>query len=433
MNAPRPIEIEILRLGPVRDSRIELMPLTVFTGESGLGKSYAGFVCHYLFHIFTSVRMQNYFEERAIDVVSAWDNSRNGDTVLTVNVADVIAWMEQDCIRYIGYLVGNPNLQGEVKFHLDIPEKELPLVREEIIQGIEGHEELYYRLSYNGTGFNIMARQIQMDKLYFGVLLRTVLNKFCFGESSLLFENVIFPPARGSVMDTVSKPAFRSGMYEEFFKFKEELLSSRYKDFKPGDHVLAQAGKVIGGSLSTENGEIFYHTDHNLSIPLSAAASSVKELSPYLLWLTTTPVIFTGILFEEPEAHLHPSRQQAVADTFGYLIRMGCFLTITTHSDYLLKRINQLGRIERLYYTHLGAINTLLGKEGLTYHSLIDFDKTRAYLLVSNGDGTSHTERIDSEDGIAFTSFETVIDREFDLTEEIERIEGVASDNQDVF
>lgn len=433
MNAPRPIEIEILRLGPIRDSRIELMPLTVFTGESGLGKSYAGFVCHYLFHIFTSVRMAKYFEERGIDVPALWDAAGNGDTVWTADVADVISWMESDCIRYIGYLVGNSNLEGKVRFHLNIAETELPFVREEILQGIEGHEELYYRLSYNGTGFNIMARQIQMDKLYFGILLRTVLNKSCLGERNLLFENVLLPPARGSLMDAVSKPTFRSGMYEEFFRFKEDLLSSRYKDFKPEDHVMAQVGKVIGGSLSAENGEIFYHTGNNISIPLSAAASSVKELSPYLLWLSTTPIIFTGILFEEPEAHLHPSRQQAVVDTFGYLIRMGCYLTLTTHSDYLLKRINQLCRIERLYFTHLKQVNELLEKESLTYHSMIDLDKTRAYLLVANGDGTSHIERIDSEDGIAFTAFENVIDREFDLTEEIEKIENPVSDGTDVF
>lgn len=425
MNTPHPIEIEILRLGPIRDSRIELMPLTVFTGESGLGKSYAGFVCHYIYHILTTVRMKNYFDERKINVVELWDAAKSGETVLTVDVPDVISWMEQDCIRYIGYLVGNPSLSGEVKFHFGIEEQRWPFVREEILQGIEGHEELYYRLSYKDTGFNIMGRQIHMDSLYFGILLRSLFNRAIFSERGALFESLLLPPARAAVMDTVSKPVFRSGMYDEFYRFKEELLSSRYKDFKPDDQVLAVASKVIDGALYTENGEIFYRTEHNVSIPLSAAASSVKELSPYLLWLSTTPIIYHGILFEEPEAHLHPLRQQSVADTFGHLMALGCYLTITTHSDYLIKRINQLGRLKSIFYSHRSEVKPLLEKEGLDYRSLIDLGKTRAYLLVDNGDGTSHIERIDGDDGIAFTSFEKVIDREFDLSEAIDAIETV--------
>lgn len=433
MNAPRPIEIEILRLGPIRDSRIELMPLTVFTGESGLGKSYAGFVCHYLFHIFTSVRMQNYFEERGIDVSALWDGAKNGETVYTVDVDDVISWMEQDCIRYIGYLVGNSNLTGEIRFHLGIEEKELPLVREEVLQGMEGQEELFYRLAYKDMGFNIMARQIEMSSFIFGIQVRFILNRLVLGQHRLLNESILLPPARASLMDTVSKPVFRAGMYDEFYRLKEQLLGSRFKGFKADEKVEKMASRIIGGNLVAKNGEVYFENGEGLSIPLSAAASSVKELAPYLLFLTTTPVVSQSILFEEPESHLHPLRQQTVADTFGYLIGMDCYLTLTTHSDYIIKRINQLARIERLYYTQRQAATALLQKEGLTFHSLIELDKVRAYLLVSNGDSTSRIERIDSEDGIAFTSFENVIDREFDLTEEIERIEGVASNNQDVF
>ena len=47
----KPVKIKINKLGPVRDSIIEIKPLTILTGDSGLGKSYSAFVIHY-FYIF---------------------------------------------------------------------------------------------------------------------------------------------------------------------------------------------------------------------------------------------------------------------------------------------------------------------------------------------------------------------------------------------
>ena len=47
----RPIKIHINRLGLIRDADIELSPLMVFSGESGLGKSYVAILCHYFFHV----------------------------------------------------------------------------------------------------------------------------------------------------------------------------------------------------------------------------------------------------------------------------------------------------------------------------------------------------------------------------------------------
>lgn len=41
------IEIHIENIGPIRDSRIELKPFMVFSGESGTGKSYTALLVHY--------------------------------------------------------------------------------------------------------------------------------------------------------------------------------------------------------------------------------------------------------------------------------------------------------------------------------------------------------------------------------------------------
>ena len=45
---------------------------------------------------------------------------------------------------------------------------------------------------------------------------------------------------------------------------------------------------------------------------------------------------------EEPEAHLHPLKQRMMADIIGALSHNGAIMQITTHSDYFLRRLNEL-------------------------------------------------------------------------------------------
>jgi len=44
------IKIVVHSLGKIRDAEIEISPLTIFCGDSGLGKSYLAMLVHYLCH-----------------------------------------------------------------------------------------------------------------------------------------------------------------------------------------------------------------------------------------------------------------------------------------------------------------------------------------------------------------------------------------------
>lgn len=419
----KPFTIEIKEFGPIRNSEIAVSPLTIFTGESGLGKSYAAFLCHYVYKVLTSNRILAYFKDRGIDLIEQWNQTSDGETFITLNVPDIVSWMEKDAINYVGWLVGNLNMTGSIKFHLPLDIEEIPLKRSEELVGIQNKEEVYWRISYEDFGFNIPANKDFLLEIYFSMFFCAILARLMspHSRSIPLNDSILLPPSRGSLMDAVGRPNFRAGMYSEFLDMKEQLFSSLYAKSIP-DEVLSQiASKSIKGNLTTENNEVIYNTSDNLHIPLSAAASSVKELAPYWLWLTSARVLGCAVLFEEPEAHLHPSRQEAVADTFSYVLNMDSALTITTHSDYLLKRINQLGRLYKLYKSpglREKAMN-IMSEYEINWRSLIDFDKVAAYILKVNEDGTSRIERIDTEDGIPFESFDKVIDAEMTLDDRL--------------
>ena len=419
------IDIDIRRLGPLKDMHITLRPLTVFTGESGLGKSYAALVCYYLFDILSGDRIQTYFTQQGIDIRQCWDNPDEEGVVLTIESADLLRWLDEDVVRYVAYMTGNPDIVGEVHFNLELETKTYVFRRGETVQKDGDVDLRMSQLSCNDSQFTSQYGHMLISDVIFAALLSNSLAKDVIKDDIVaMIRSIILPPSRGALMDCVSRPKFKAGIYDKFYDFKERLLSNYYIDFKGDNTVKALIRDVAGGSLEMKEGEVWFGWDDENRIPLSAAASSVKELAPYLLWLNSSMMIGTGLLFEEPEAHLHPSRQKRVADTFSYLMNMRCWMVVTTHSDYLLKRINQLGRLYSLRLEHYKEVCDVMERHDLSWESLIDLSEVAAYHLVANGDGTTRAERIDSPEGIAFSSFEKVIDSEIDLSADIEILLG---------
>lgn len=57
----KPITIKIHQLGKVKDSDIEILPFVIFSGESGLGKSYMAMLCHYFYEVLLDTTRINSF------------------------------------------------------------------------------------------------------------------------------------------------------------------------------------------------------------------------------------------------------------------------------------------------------------------------------------------------------------------------------------
>jgi predicted ATPase len=84
---------------------------------------------------------------------------------------------------------------------------------------------------------------------------------------------------------------------------------------------------------------IFYHTT-GVDYPVSRMSSMVSELAPIVLYLRHRLQAGNTLIIEEPEAHLHPSAQVALAGCLVRLVKRGLKVCLTTHSEYFLQQIN---------------------------------------------------------------------------------------------
>ncbi|MDM8559689.1 ATP-binding protein [Candidatus Parabeggiatoa sp. HSG14] len=102
---------------------------------------------------------------------------------------------------------------------------------------------------------------------------------------------------------------------------------------------------IVGGDYKVEGGQIYFafRKGRKLQrIPLYIASSAVKsqlDISFYLKHLAKKGDI---LLVDEPEQNLHPANQRKIARLFVRLIKAGIKILVTTHSDYLIKELNNL-------------------------------------------------------------------------------------------
>ena len=91
-------------------------------------------------------------------------------------------------------------------------------------------------------------------------------------------------------------------------------------------------------------------------------------------------------------------------------------MQVTTHSDYLIRRLNELILLNKIREREdEEKFNSLCEEIGTSPKLSLDVAKIAAYILRLNNDGSSYIERQNIEDGISYLSFSEAIDRSMEV------------------
>jgi hypothetical protein len=395
----------------------------IFTGESGLGKSYVAFLSHYVYNLLSNdgKRLSHFFDNQELSKLVS--NAKAGDEILEVKSAELFDWINKDAIRYIAYLIGHDNFNGDIEISWPFRNESISFRYDEEMAGLNNHEEIIYCIKAENFTYRILAndKNIEFDYI-FQTLICAILSKSLFGEYNILNKEYILPPSRGALMEMTERQAFRSGMYLEFFKLKDSLASPSADIQRTNDKTLQDLLQRLNHGLLTQtDNNIMYLTNDGVTMPLTAAASSVKELAPFTMLLNKFSMSRCSILLEEPESHLHPERQNYAADLIGYALSKGCHMQITTHSDYFIKRLNLLVQLYGYKDRSDEQFDELLDKVHIERATLINPTDIKAYFLERQPDGSSKVKELDiaKENMIPFDSFQKTILEYFNALDEI--------------
>ena len=141
-------------------------------------------------------------------------------------------------------------------------------------------------------------------------------------------------PVKDNIDYTRSIPDLRGNTGD----LREEKLEGEIKD-------------LIGGYYRAAADEIRFQSRARkkpFDIPLHLASSSARGLSDMYFYLRHTASRNQLLVIDEPESHLDTANQIALARTLARMVRSGIKVLVTTHSDYLIKEINNLVMLDQL-------------------------------------------------------------------------------------
>ena len=198
-------------------------------------------------------------------------------------------------------------------------------------------------------------------------------------------------PVRDNIESTRSIPdrrARKSELYRHrLFNDVKEMMAGYYSAAGDTVHFVSKArGK-----------------GRHFNIPLHVASSSVRGLSDLYFFLRHAAGSNQLLIIEEPESHLDTANQIRLARLLARCVRAGLKVLITTHSDYIIKEINNLVMLSRPFADKDAVLKKLKYRSDVA----LDGESIRAYVAENN----SLTRCDVDEFGIDMPVFDTTINQ----------------------
>ena len=145
---------------------------------------------------------------------------------------------------------------------------------------------------------------------------------------------------------------------------------------------------ILHGKVSvSEDGEMQFTSDkaNEKILPIHLTASIIKNISGLLIYLKHQAKRNDLLIIDEPELGLHPDNQILITRIFGKLIKKGIRILVCTHSDYIIRELNNL----IILSSKKGEIKKKAQEFGYEMDELIYPSDVGAYLFDFNSDNNN--------------------------------------------
>lgn len=102
---------------------------------------------------------------------------------------------------------------------------------------------------------------------------------------------------------------------------------------------------LLGEVSMTKKGDVEFHAygmAKSKKLPFHLSSSIVKTMASLVIYLRHIAKIGDTLIVDEPEMNFHPDVQILLARIFAMLTNMGLRIIVSTHSDYIIRELNNL-------------------------------------------------------------------------------------------
>jgi len=199
---------------------------------------------------------------------------------------------------------------------------------------------------------------------------------------------------------------------EDYYNFLLSLTNNQ----KPNDLFKGLAEELLNileGNFSGDNTGFYYIPKNaNIKLSLSNSSSMVKSLFGlyyYLLYYAKKGDI---VLIDEPGMNLHPDNQRRLAQFFAKMINSGLKVIISTHSDFIVREINNL----MLLSQDFKGKEEIIKEHNYSEDMILDYKKVNSYLI---NNGKIEKLAFDKLNGLDLKNFKDSINKIQDISDDI--------------
>ncbi len=365
--------LKISGLGPIKNIKIEVKPLTILVGPQASGKSLVAQVL-YFFRTLRSELARRYTPD--MDSAKSWQNEVVRK-ILDELRGEPFGYFANKTAR-ISYENAKKGNNWSVSINSSNRRVTVnPDLKKDMAQWVDLWNNDSDKLFYETP-----------EETVFIPTERTLLTKFFESEPSILFSKYQ-PLAFRRFADRLAG-AQRHNKYRLKLKKKSpEKIHPRF------EHILkAQRRALKGDAYIPETGPQvwkfrIYPGGKEKILPLAILASGQMEAWPFFAVAASYGVfknLKMSFIFEEPETHLHPAAQRIIMETITFLVHWTHPFFMTTHSPYIIYTVNNLMQTHISYSGKVPEEKAFLNPKDVA-----------AYRLTSDGEAASI---VDKETGL---------------------------------
>ena len=380
-------------IGPINEAELELGDLTIVAGQNNTGKTYLVYTLYGLSKWVTEFDIEGYLEgavddELSIDIEEAATKLIEDGVYKQKLSRDELNKDRQAVVSKLGCAFSKSHIaevfsSPQDKFEQASAsvsfESEFPSIphREELRYPngvvLAEYEDEYLTFSIKQLGKSLSPDRIYIRwfvvSCYANFLLAEFPNPFILSAErfgiSLFYKELDFTKNR-LVEELQRRSDEKPGDRFSPYIFIDKNASRYALPIKDNIDYTRDIPNIVSGRGALENGDLHdsikeimggsYKSDKNdilfvskarrgkgrFDIPLHMASSSARGLSDLYFYLRHQVKPNQLLIIDEPESQLDTQNQIMLARVLSQFVRSGIKVLITTHSDYVLKEINNL-------------------------------------------------------------------------------------------
>lgn len=409
-------KIEVNNFAKIESASIYLDDLLLFVGDNNSGKTLLMELIYGIVNLickweadFSTARITETENVRYIRFDKEWYNNvenkintylQNQKEEFIVDIFSNLIPLENVNIKFedtegFFYIA---TISNKVSLEKQYPDGERENIFEEIDICSDVEKMLGHRILLDIMGMNEGEKQIFIPAARAGLQM---LYRYFFASSASINEGIPLP------------------VYE-FLKFIQTYTKKIVfsKDEKELIDFLEQ--NLMKGKVEFENNQFVFREEESV-IPLNFASSMIHELS-ILTSILKSNQNYSYIYYDEVENSVHPLVQGDVARALIRLCNSGRKLIVSTHSDTMAGKINNVILLSRM--KNISQKNKKISKIGLTIKDMLNNKKNvMVYEFIKNKEGKVRVEALEFMEypriGYMFERFNENIDQLFNESNSI--------------